>query len=219
MGGQPLGRTMHRFFELLSCLLASVFASELRPNFVWLHVESTDGRTWQEDMHDLVPIPNIQSLQNRGTNFKNTYADVPICCPSRASVWSGRRPHNLPHEMNGMQVGGSWNNYEGFGLANTTFDKLKISDRLAQLNYTTRISGKEDWLSGDHSLTTMIDSFSIYARWPYNIPEEGGFHIWGDCGGNVTINPGNNSNHKNDWKTLRMGVSYLTDQGPKGAKA
>ena len=42
--------------------------------------------------------------------------------------------------------------------------------------------GKEDWLTGGHSLNTMIDSFSIYSRWPYNIPEEGGFHVWGDCG-------------------------------------
>ena len=30
--------------------------------------------------------------------------------------------------------------------------------------------GKEDWVSGDHSLTTMVDSWSIYARFPYDIP-------------------------------------------------
>jgi hypothetical protein len=51
-----------------------------KPNFVWLHVESTDGRTYQDDMADLVPIPRIRSLMNTGTNFVNTYANVPICC-------------------------------------------------------------------------------------------------------------------------------------------
>ena len=40
---------------------------------------------------------------------------------------------------------------------------MKISDRLVkQANYTVKIVGKEDWLSGGHSLNTMIDSSSIY---------------------------------------------------------
>ena len=126
----------------------------------------------------MVPIPNIRKLKARGAHFVNHYANVPICCPSRASVWTGRQPHNIPHEHNGQHVGGAWSNFEGLGLANTTFDRLKISDRLEKLGYAINIAGKEDWVSGGHSMTTMVDSFSIYSRWPYSIPEEGGFHIW-----------------------------------------
>ena len=173
-------------------------------------------------MQDVVPIPRIRSLMAKGANFVNTYANVPICCPSRASTWAGREGHNMPHIRadSGLTVRGAWNNNEGFGDQGSEFDTKKISDRLQQqANYTVKILGKEDWLTGSHSLNTMIDSFSIYSRWPYNIPEEGGFHIWGDCGGNVSINPGNQSHHKNDWKTLHTGVSYLTDQGSQGAAA
>ena len=56
------------------------------PNIMWMHVESTDGRLYNDDSP--VPIPHIRSVQKRGVNFVNFYANVPICCPSRASVWS-----------------------------------------------------------------------------------------------------------------------------------
>jgi len=198
---------------------AAANKSDDRPNIMWLHVESTDGRTYNDDMADVVPIPRIRSLQDRGAKFVNFYANIPICCPSRASVWVGRQAHNMPHEHNGIKANGAWSNYEGFGVANSTFDTLKVSDRLASAGYNINIGGKEDWLSGGHSSTTMVDSFSIYSRWPYSIPEEGGFHVWGDCGGNVTINPGNNSAHKDDWKIVAAHVQWLGDGSAAGAVA
>jgi arylsulfatase K len=176
-------------------------------------------------MKDVVPIPHIRELMSTGANFVNAYANVPICCPSRASVWAGREGHNMPHETNGIKVNGAWNNYEGFSQKKGEgFDTMKISDRLAaQANYTVKLIGKEDWLTGGHSLNTMIDSFSIYSRWPYNVPEEGpsqgGFHIWGDCGGNVSINPGNQTAHAGDWKGVVSGTEWLTKKGPTGAAA
>ena len=206
----------------VSANVAAALPKVAKPNFVWLHVESTDGRTYQESMKDIVPIPRIRSLMQKGVNFVNAYANVPICCPSRASVWAGREGHNMKHTRkdNGLVVNGAWNNNEGFGFEGDEFDTKKISDRLAQqANYTLKILGKEDWLTGGHSLNTMIDSFSIYSRWPYNIPEEGGFHIWGDCGGNVTINPGNATAHGGDWSGVEKGVEWLTDASSTGAAA
>ena len=100
-----------------------------QPNLLWLHVESTDGRLYNEDSP--VPIPNIRSVQARGVNFANTYANVPICCPSRASVWTGRQPHNLPHVTNGIDVVGAISNYEGVGEPGSLFDQRKISDLMA----------------------------------------------------------------------------------------
>jgi arylsulfatase K len=204
---------------LLLLSSAAAGANGTRPNFVWLHVESTDGRAYQDEAKDLVPIPRIRSLMKRGANFRNAYCNVPICCPSRASVWAGREQHNMPHVTDGLQVAGAWNNYEGFGEQGGAFDTMKISDRLADANYSIRISGKEDWLTGGHSLNTMIDSFSIYARWPYDIPAEGGFHLWGDCGGNVTVNQGNQTAHGGDWKTLRPQTAWLRDSSKAGAAA
>lgn len=128
--------------------------------------------------------------QARGVNFENHYVNVPICCPSRSSMWSGRQPHNVHHMHNGLWVRGAWNNYEGVGINDTTpgvNEEMLIGPNLAKAGYSVSIKGKTDWVSGGHDLTTMVDSWSIYARFPYSVPEQGGFHIWGECGGNLSV--------------------------------
>jgi len=112
---------------------ASIAAADARPNIMWMHVESTDGRLYNDDSP--VPIAHIRSVQQRGVNFVNFYANVPICCPSRASVWSGRQPHNIPHQHNNYSVIGALSNYEGLGLENTTWDRRKLSDQLQRGGY------------------------------------------------------------------------------------
>ena len=85
-----------------------------RPNIVWLVVESTDGRTWTPGyQNDVVPLPNIRKLQQHGVEFRRHYANAPVCCPSRATFWSGRHASNLPHEQasSGLPVDGAWNNF------------------------------------------------------------------------------------------------------------
>ena len=47
--------------------------------------------------------PNIGRLAESGTFFENAYCSHPICCPSRANMWSGRYTHDCE----------SWNNYKG----------------------------------------------------------------------------------------------------------
>jgi len=84
-----------------------------RPNIVFLVVESTDGRTWSEGYSNgVIPLPNIRELQEGGLEFQRHYSNAPVCCPSRATFWSGRHAHNIPHVNNGLDVGGAWNNYE-----------------------------------------------------------------------------------------------------------
>lgn len=86
-----------------------------RPNIVFLVVESTDGRTWTPGYSNGAldrSMTATRSLQRRGTNFVRHYSNTPVCCPSRASFWSGRHAHKIPHH-NRMPVGGVWNNYEG----------------------------------------------------------------------------------------------------------
>jgi len=184
-----------------------------KPNFLFMHDESTDGRTYFHD--SIVPIPNIRKLQERGVFFQNHYVNVPICCPSRASMWAGRQPHNIPHIHNDIQVDGAWNNYEGVGTNDTdpgvNTDQL-IYDHLDAAGYDVQLTGKTDWSSGGHSLTTMVDSWTIYARFPYSQPEQGGWHIWGDCGGNLSVLPGNESAHEPDWKIVHANVAWLQDR-------
>ena len=207
-----------------------------------------------------MPIPNIRKLQNRGVNFVNFYCNVPICAPSRASVWSGRQPHNGLHKHNNITVRGYWNNYEGVGAcsdpesggagrrdgcAPSIDGKVTVTEQqliapmleasgkhardkttrifseklLAVAGYHTKVTGKTDWAAGGHSLTTMVDSWTIYARFPYSIPENGGWHIWGDCGGNLTVAPKSaeteipgwyeNSAHAGDWKILNSSTAWI----------
>ena len=87
------------------------------PNIVFLVVESTDGRTWQRGYsNDAIPLPSIRELQENGVAFHRHYANAPVCCPSRATFWSGRHAHKIPHSSaipGGPTVQGAWNNYEG----------------------------------------------------------------------------------------------------------
>ena len=44
---------------------------------------------------DLRWMPNVQSfVRDRGTDFRNSFAPTPLCCPNRASYLTGKLPHN-----------------------------------------------------------------------------------------------------------------------------
>jgi arylsulfatase A-like enzyme len=47
--------------------------------------------------------PNVDRLAREGTLFENAYCTHPICCPSRANMWSGLYTHHCE----------SWNNHKG----------------------------------------------------------------------------------------------------------
>ena len=70
-----------------------------KPNILFLVVESTDGRTWTPGYQDgaIPELPTFKMLQDGGLNFKKHYANVPVCCPSRSTFWSGRHDHHIPH--------------------------------------------------------------------------------------------------------------------------
>jgi arylsulfatase A-like enzyme len=67
----------------------------------------------------------------RGTTFSNAYATTPLCCPSRASIFTGRYAHN-----HGVQT-----NKPGAAAAN--LDQATTMQRyLHDAGYTTAIYGK-----------------------------------------------------------------------------
>ena len=135
---------------MFALLLAAAFAPPAdRPNIVFLVVESTDGRTWQRGYsRDVIPLPNIRQLQENGVAFHRHYANAPVCCPSRATFWSGRHAHKLPHASAvrgaNLSVAGAWNNYEGLPPG---FDG-KMSDVLDAHGYRVKMLGKTDWTAG-----------------------------------------------------------------------
>ena len=56
--------------------------------------------------HSLARTPNIDALAAQGILFENTYAQNPICCPSRASQLSGLYPsnHGIMSNMNNLEI-------------------------------------------------------------------------------------------------------------------
>ena len=87
-----------------------------------------------------MPIPNLQKLMREGVTFNWTYVSSPVCCPSRAAIWSGRHVHDIPHAQSGtnLAVRGVWNNNEGLDHSfNATIDQILALDGA----YTMRACG------------------------------------------------------------------------------
>jgi arylsulfatase K len=116
-----------------------------QPNIIFFHAESWDGRMLgcmgQPALKNTTP--NIDRIAQTGTLFENTYCSHPICCPSRANMWSGRYTHSCE----------SWNNYKGLepGMW-ALFDEL-------QKTHTYHRLGKLDCMSGGHSQVARLSAW------------------------------------------------------------
>lgn len=197
-----------------------------QPNIVFLVCESTDGRTWRKGYQDdVIPLPNIRALEQQpgGYAFHRHYSNTPVCCPSRATFWSGRHAHKIPHVQTishfnettqkhtskQMAVDGVWNNFEGLPH---DFDE-RIDQVLDRQGYSTHLSGKLDFTTGGHSDNVKVSAWTMYTRFPYDIPKSGG---WRDededmCNGNGTVFADRKTAHFGDWKTLNETVQWLKD--------
>jgi N-acetylglucosamine-6-sulfatase len=92
-----------RLFAALALLLASASASEAAPNIV---VILTDD---QEDTGSMAYMPKVHSLlAEQGLTFTNSFVNLPLCAPSRASFLSGLSAHNTGIKANNPVDGGGW---------------------------------------------------------------------------------------------------------------
>jgi arylsulfatase K len=87
--------------------------------------------------------PNIDRIAESGTLFENAYCSHPICCPSRANMWSGRYTHHCE----------SWNNYKGLETG-----MWSLLDELPR-THTVGTFGKLDYLSGGHSQVARLSAW------------------------------------------------------------
>ncbi len=92
-----------RFFShtpthLLSALLTGLALSasvkgDSKPNVLLIAIDDLNDWIGCMDGHPQAITPHIDSLAARGTLFTNAHCQAPICGPSRASLLSGRYPH------------------------------------------------------------------------------------------------------------------------------
>jgi hypothetical protein len=92
-----------RLFAALVLLLASVTASEAAPNIVVIMTHD------QEDTGSMAYMPKLHALlAEQGVTFTNSFVNLPLCAPSRASFLTGLSAHNTGIKANNPADGGGW---------------------------------------------------------------------------------------------------------------
>ncbi len=81
-------------------------------------------------------MPEVQALATRGATFENYFVTDSLCCPSRASIFTGRFPHDTGVFTNDGPDGGIGAFY-AHGNEQTSFNIA-----LAQAGYRTAMMGK-----------------------------------------------------------------------------
>ncbi|HEY6892161.1 MAG TPA: sulfatase [Solirubrobacter sp.] len=110
-----------------------------RPNVVFV---LTDDLSW-----NLVPyMPQVQALQRQGLTFNQYVVTDSLCCPSRASIFTGRYPHSTGVLKN-MGADG------GFGAFHPVEEKSTFATALQRIGYRTALMGK--YLNGYFPFATV----------------------------------------------------------------
>ena len=165
-----------------------------RPNIVFIHTDSMDGRAMGCMGHPALATatPNIDGLARRGVLFRNAYSNNPICCPSRASLFSGLYTHHCE----------GWNNYKGLSDADRT-----LFDELHDAGYRTHVLGKTDYLSGAHTIRARVSAWTRSAsmlRPNYRM------------GPPQVLETDEPRVHRRDWQDLDAAKEWLREEGRRG---
>ncbi len=157
------------------------------PNIVFI---LTDDLAW-----NLVDyMPHVQQMQQDGVTFPNYFVTDSLCCPSRASIFTGKYPHDTGIFTNGGSDGG-FHLFHERGEEQDTF-----ATRLQTRGYLTAMMGK--YLNG-YTPAGLVDGKPAY------IPP--GWNEW-DVAGNGY--PEFNYNLNENGKIVHYGNlprAYLTD--------
>ena len=157
------------------------------PNIVFV---LTDDLDWSLVQY----MPHVEQLQAQGTTFTNYIVTDSLCCPSRASTFTGSYPHDTGIFTNGGPDGG-FALFHARGEENDTF-----ATRLQDHGYLTAMMGK--YLNG-YTAQGRVDGRSRY------VPP--GWTQW-DVAGNAYSEFNYNLNENG--KVTHHGASpraYLTD--------
>ena len=109
---------------------ASARPAPHRPNIVFV---LTDDLEW-----NLVQfMPHVEELQAQGTTFTNYFVTDSLCCPSRASIFTGRYPHDTRHLHERRR-----RTADSRSSARATTSATRSRPRLQRRGYLTALMGK-----------------------------------------------------------------------------
>lgn len=144
-----------------------------RPNIVLV---LTDDLSW-----NLVQfMPHVLAMQQAGVTFADFFVTDSLCCPSRASIFTGRYPHNTGVFRNAGSDGG----YEVFHARG--HERVTFATALTAAGYHTAMLGK--YLNGyrppQHPPAAGWTSWNVvgngYREFDYNVSEDGTVVYYGD---------------------------------------
>jgi N-acetylglucosamine-6-sulfatase len=130
-------------------------------------------------------MPRVGEMQANGVTFSRFFVSDSLCCPSRATIFTGKYPHNTGVYTNGGRDGGFFA-FHDYGLERETF-----ATRLRSAGYTTALMGK--YLNG-YTPTLSVDGETLYippgwdewdvggkgyANFNYGLNENGRYHYYG----------------------------------------
>ncbi|MGG1515386.1 sulfatase-like hydrolase/transferase [Paenibacillus oryzisoli] len=69
-------------------------ASSSKPNIVIIMSDEQSWDTLRFHGNPAAVTPNLDALAAAGMSLDRCYTPYPLCCPARASLWSGRMPHD-----------------------------------------------------------------------------------------------------------------------------
>lgn len=102
-------------------------ATSTKPNIIIILTDDQPPNTTGLADNLIIKTPNIDSLGNPGFYLKNTYSPEGICSPSRASIWTGKLPHN--HGVHAVSIP-------------LPADQLTFPELLQSNGYNTAMMGK-----------------------------------------------------------------------------
>jgi len=131
--------------DTYTVLRTDLFRVRNRPNVVVVLVDDLDETT--SPYWDALPQTRAL-LADRGVTFTNSFVTDPLCCPARASILTGRYPHNTGVFDNTPPDGG-FATFRSSGAETDT-----VATRLQGAGYSTAYVGK--YFNGHESEPTWV---------------------------------------------------------------
>ena len=151
--------------------------------------------------HPFVKTPNMQKLAETGTLFQNAYCPSPLCLPSRASFFAGRRVHDIQTYNNcNLNIDKTPESY-GSVLANNSvysayIGKVDVFDESRNLGFSKMMEPTDRVFPGDTN----------HRRNPMSVRSEGAARAksWGI----------RQESNKKDSIRINAAVDWLTNVAP-----
>jgi N-acetylglucosamine-6-sulfatase len=146
------------------------------PNIVFV---LTDDLAWNLIKY----MPHVREMQREGETFTRYFVTDSLCCPSRASIFTGRLPHNTGVFTNSPPDGG-FNVFHSSGQESKTF-ATSISS-IPRAHYETAMMGK--YLNGYEPSTLYTPpgwtewdvAGDPYSEFNYDLDQNGRLVSYGD---------------------------------------